>query len=77
MFKNSTPAANKTIVLNNKIFPVQYFSNTKSDLFSQYCKENPFHDISESTFKRRIPEFFKTSKKLSDLCGHCELGKKQ
>ena len=75
MFKNFTPAANKTIILNDKIFPVQYFSDTKFNLFSQYCKENPFHNISESTFKRRILEFFKTSKKLLDLCENCELGK--
>ena len=75
---NSEIGANNSTVNGpsvDNIVPNRLISDTRAQLYRDYCVENPTHTVSASTFSRCIPKNYKKASGKSDLCEICVKGK--
>lgn len=86
----SRPAADRFVIKKGVSTPVRFFNDSKASTYRRYAykfeplmttsyydefKGTPLH-VSESTFNKYTPNFYKKAKRATDMCGICEDGKK-
>ena len=62
----------ETNCFNDKI---RYLEYTKKFIYNKYIEDMNNRKISYNTFIKYIPKYYKYTKRKSDICGICEMGK--
>jgi len=75
MLANSQVSSHKTTKINGNTVSIYHFMSTQEELYEKYCMQHSDEALSFSTFRRRIPSYFKPGCKRTDMCEYCVLGK--